>query len=346
MKAEILTIGDELLRGEIIDSNKSWLSDRLLALDIETRFHASVRDDPSDMIDAFRRAAERSDVVLVSGGLGPTRDDLTAEVLALVVQAQSYAPGHPVSFSAFNPAMDMRTGLWSCGNPEYGLVGAGLAAMARHYGVQVTAYNLSREQIAYARGEARARGLDERVRFVEDDYRNITGEYDVFVSIGMLEHVGRRHYRRFGELIDRCLKDDGRGLIHAIGRNRPLPMNRWIERRIFPGAYPPSLKEMVSILEPAELSVLEESRGLLRETIDVPGSEDVSVHVLLQDLVDPRDAVREHGKPGRERLGDHAGQSLPEGGQHEEVQRAEDPGHVVRLGGPRQGGLVLRALLL
>ena len=82
MKAEILTIGDELLRGEIVDSNKSFLSDRLLSLDIETRFHTSVCDDPDDMIDAFHRAAKRSDVVLVSGGLGPTRDDLTCEVLA------------------------------------------------------------------------------------------------------------------------------------------------------------------------------------------------------------------------------------------------------------------------
>lgn len=82
MTAEILTIGDEVLRGEIVDSNKSFLADRLLSLDIETRFHASVRDDPDDMADAFRRAAGRSRIVLVSGGLGPTRDDLTIEVLA------------------------------------------------------------------------------------------------------------------------------------------------------------------------------------------------------------------------------------------------------------------------
>lgn len=82
MRAEILTIGDELLRGEIVDSNKSFLSERLLAIDVETRFQASVGDDPEDMVDAFRRAAERSDVVLVSGGLGPTRDDLTTGVLA------------------------------------------------------------------------------------------------------------------------------------------------------------------------------------------------------------------------------------------------------------------------
>jgi nicotinamide-nucleotide amidase len=81
MRGEVLTIGDELLRGEIVDSNKSFLSDRLLQLDIETDYHASVRDVPEHMIDAFHRAADRSDVVLVSGGLGPTRDDLTAEVL-------------------------------------------------------------------------------------------------------------------------------------------------------------------------------------------------------------------------------------------------------------------------
>jgi nicotinamide-nucleotide amidase len=82
VSAEVLTIGDELLRGEIVDSNKSYLSDRLLSLDIETRFHGSVRDDREDMTEAFHRARERSEIVLVSGGLGPTRDDLTIEVLA------------------------------------------------------------------------------------------------------------------------------------------------------------------------------------------------------------------------------------------------------------------------
>jgi len=82
MKAEILTIGDELLRGEIVDSNKGLLAERLLRLDVETRFQSSVRDDPADMEDALRRAARRADVVLVSGGLGPTRDDLTIDVLA------------------------------------------------------------------------------------------------------------------------------------------------------------------------------------------------------------------------------------------------------------------------
>ena len=82
MKAEILTIGDELLRGEILDSNKSVLSARLLDLGVETHWQTSVRDDCEEMIDAFRCAAQRSDLILVSGGLGPTRDDLTSEALA------------------------------------------------------------------------------------------------------------------------------------------------------------------------------------------------------------------------------------------------------------------------
>jgi cyclopropane-fatty-acyl-phospholipid synthase len=129
--------------------------------------------------------------------------------------------------------------------------------MARHYGVRVKAYNLSHEQIAYARQWAQDAGLDERVTFIEGDYREISGRYDVFVSVGMLEHVGPHHYRAFGRLIDACLKDTGRGLIHSIGRNVPEPFNPWVERYIFPGAYPPTLGEMNRIFEAGGLSVLD-----------------------------------------------------------------------------------------
>lgn len=129
--------------------------------------------------------------------------------------------------------------------------------MARHYGVRVRAYNISREQIAYARRQAELQGLESRVEFVEDDYRNISGDYDAFVSVGMLEHVGQQFYRTLGTVIDRVLKDDGRGLIHSIGRIQPGQMNAWIEKRIFPGACPPSLAEMMEIFEPAGLAVLD-----------------------------------------------------------------------------------------
>jgi cyclopropane-fatty-acyl-phospholipid synthase len=129
--------------------------------------------------------------------------------------------------------------------------------MARHYGVSVDAYNISREQIRHARERAQALGLQDRVRFVEDDYRNIHGGYDVFVSIGMLEHVGPEHFAAFGNVIDRGLRPNGRGLIHFIGRTRPTPLNPWIERHIFPGGYPPALSEVVPMLERATLSVLD-----------------------------------------------------------------------------------------
>lgn len=139
---------------------------------------------------------------------------------------------------------------------EAGCGWGGLARfMARHYGVKVRAYNISREQIRFAREQAEQQGLSGQVEYVEDDYRNIRGSYDVFVSVGMLEHVGTRDYTVLGDVINRCLKPEGRGLIHTIGRNVAGPMNAWIERRIFPGAYPPSLREMMNIFEPAQFSV-------------------------------------------------------------------------------------------
>jgi len=129
--------------------------------------------------------------------------------------------------------------------------------MARQYGVRVRSFNISGEQIAWSREWARAQQLDGRVEFVEDDYRNISGHYDAFVSVGMLEHVGLGNYRQLGALIRRVLKREGRGLVHTIGRDRQQPLNPWIARRIFPGAYPPTLREMTEIFEPNGLSVLD-----------------------------------------------------------------------------------------
>lgn len=129
--------------------------------------------------------------------------------------------------------------------------------MARHHGARVKAYNISREQLAYAREQAKHQGLDDRVEFMEGDFREIAGTYDAFVSVGMLEHVGIAHYGSLGEVIDRCLTANGRGLIHSIGMNRPAALNPWIERRIFPGACPPSPGQLMRIFEPFNFSVLD-----------------------------------------------------------------------------------------
>src|SRR5262249_44668285 len=97
--------------------------------------------------------------------------------------------------------------------------GAFALHMARNYGVRVKAYNISHEQILFARERGREERLSDCVEFIEDDYRNISGHHDVFVSIGMLEHVGPAHYREFGNVIHRAIGDAGRGLIHFIGRD-------------------------------------------------------------------------------------------------------------------------------
>jgi len=89
MRAEILTIGDELCRGEIVDTNSSYLAARLWDLDITTRWMTSCTDDSADMAAAVTLAASRADLVVCSGGLGPTEDDLTVDVLARLVGVEA-----------------------------------------------------------------------------------------------------------------------------------------------------------------------------------------------------------------------------------------------------------------
>jgi cyclopropane-fatty-acyl-phospholipid synthase len=129
--------------------------------------------------------------------------------------------------------------------------------MARHYGVTVRAYNISANQLEYARARAKAEGLDTRVMFIDGDYRSIDDRADVFVSVGMLEHVGRHNYADLGAVIDRVIHPEhGRGLLHFIGRNAPLELSAWIDKHVFPGAYPPSLAEVLpGALESRWLSV-------------------------------------------------------------------------------------------
>lgn len=129
--------------------------------------------------------------------------------------------------------------------------------MARHYGARVTAYNISKDQLAHARARAQQEGLSDLVQFVEDDYRNIQGTFDVFVSVGMLEHVGLAYYEAFGQVIDRCLTPSGRGFLHFIGRNRPQGVSLWTKKRLFPGTFAPTLRQAMDVFETFDFSVLD-----------------------------------------------------------------------------------------
>ncbi len=84
---EILATGDELLTGQVVDTNSAWLMDRLWDLGLMVRRKTLVGDDRRDLAEALREAAARAEVVVVSGGLGPTEDDLTTEVVASVMGA-------------------------------------------------------------------------------------------------------------------------------------------------------------------------------------------------------------------------------------------------------------------
>jgi nicotinamide-nucleotide amidase len=82
--AEIVAIGSELLLGQIVDTNSAWMAQRLTALGVNLYFKSVVGDNPGRMRDVIARALERADIVITSGGLGPTQDDLTREIVAEV----------------------------------------------------------------------------------------------------------------------------------------------------------------------------------------------------------------------------------------------------------------------
>jgi nicotinamide-nucleotide amidase len=85
VRAEIISIGDELTSGQRLDTNSQWLALRLGELGVRTLFHTTVGDDLEANVEVFRRAIERVEIVVATGGLGPTADDLTRDALAQAV---------------------------------------------------------------------------------------------------------------------------------------------------------------------------------------------------------------------------------------------------------------------
>ena len=82
--AEVVTVGSELVLGQLIDTNAAFLATALSEIGIGLAYHTSVGDDPARMAEVFRTALSRADVVVTTGGIGPTEDDLTREVAAEV----------------------------------------------------------------------------------------------------------------------------------------------------------------------------------------------------------------------------------------------------------------------
>ena len=85
MRCEIVAIGTELLLGQIVDTNSSWMGERLALAGIDSHFQVKVGDNQARIVDTIRHALARSDAVILCGGLGPTQDDITREAIAEVM---------------------------------------------------------------------------------------------------------------------------------------------------------------------------------------------------------------------------------------------------------------------
>jgi cyclopropane-fatty-acyl-phospholipid synthase len=141
-------------------------------------------------------------------------------------------------------------------------IGCGFGGLALYLagvaGANVTGVTLSEEQFAVATDRAHETGLDDRVEFRLQDYRDVPEKFDRIVSVGMFEHVGVNHYDEFFTKVRSLLKDDGVMLLHSIGRNSvPGVTNAWIRKYIFPGGYMPSLSEVLPAIERAGLYVMD-----------------------------------------------------------------------------------------
>lgn len=139
-------------------------------------------------------------------------------------------------------------------------IGCGWGGLAlflhRTYGVKVVGISLSERQIEVANARAAAANVGDNVTYRLQDYRHVTETFDRVVSVGMFEHVGLPHYRRFFDVVHERLVPEGVALLHTIGRtDGPGATDSWTNKYIFPGGYSPALSEVVPHIERSGLIV-------------------------------------------------------------------------------------------
>ena len=128
--------------------------------------------------------------------------------------------------------------------------------LARDYGARVVGVTLSDEQYRMARTRVAAAGLSDRIDIRLQDYREVEGQFDRIVSVGMFEHVGAPQFRTYFNKVREMLTADGIALIHTIGSSAPpRATSPWVRRHIFPGGYIPSMSETLAAIEKTDLTV-------------------------------------------------------------------------------------------
>ncbi len=139
-------------------------------------------------------------------------------------------------------------------------IGSGWGGMAlylaRLEGANVTGITLSHEQLKIAEERAKDARLDGRVRFLLEDYRETTGQFDRIVSVGMLEHVGVAYYKTFFKRVYELLDEDGVAVIHSMfWTDGPYPTSAFIKKYIFPGGSIPALSDITPAIEASGLRI-------------------------------------------------------------------------------------------
>jgi cyclopropane-fatty-acyl-phospholipid synthase len=118
---------------------------------------------------------------------------------------------------------------------------------AEHYGVEVVGVNIAEEQLKFARESCAG---NDSVEFRNMDYRDVEGQFDRIVTIGMVEHVGPKNYKAFMKKVRSLLKDDGLFLYHGIGKNLSgITTDPWFDKYIFPNAVLPSPAQITTASE-------------------------------------------------------------------------------------------------
>ena len=128
--------------------------------------------------------------------------------------------------------------------------------IAKRTQCEVLGITLSENQLEYSVNKVKELNLENQVRFKLLDYRELDEKFDRVVSVGMLEHVGRKFYNKYFKKVSELLNDNGIALIHTIGSvDLPRDPHPWITKYIFPGGYTPSLSELARPIERSSLII-------------------------------------------------------------------------------------------
>ncbi|MDO8877610.1 MAG: cyclopropane-fatty-acyl-phospholipid synthase family protein [Pseudolabrys sp.] len=263
-----LATGEAYMDGRLVFEDGSSVYDLLLLFSVNRQGLAS-----HPLQQALRKVWRGLRGVHQSNPLGRAASnvrkhyDFPAEFYALWLdETMSYScayfsePGESLEAAQQNKLRHIAAKLRLSPGMSVAEIGCGWGALAIYLAqtcdVRVTAINVSPEQLSFARARAAAAGVADKVTFVEQDYRDLTGTFDRVVSIGMMEHVGVPFFDAYFDKVQELLAPRGFALIHAIGRMSPPGSTApFIRKYIFPGGYVPALSEVFASTERTRLWV-------------------------------------------------------------------------------------------